>query len=64
MSNRFNHSNSQSKFEAFEDDKYMKVFQHLESVNLRNKAAFDELLKYTYRNIKQPGSNSTNNPQS
>ncbi len=37
--------------EDLENDKYFKVFKHLESVNLRNKDTFDELLKYTYNNI-------------
>lgn len=34
-----------------EDDKYLKIFKHLEAINLRNKASFDELLRYTYNNI-------------
>lgn len=34
-----------------DDDKYFKVFKHLESVNSRNKDSFDELLRYTWNNI-------------
>jgi excinuclease ABC subunit B len=44
-----------------EDDKYMKIFQHLEGVNMRNKAAFDELLRYTFTNISDPNGSSQQN---
>ena len=56
MSSRFDHNNNYSNSKSLEDDKYMQVFKHLESVNLRNKAAFDELLKYTYSNVNNSGS--------
>ncbi|MDF2521979.1 MAG: hypothetical protein K0R84_2607 [Clostridia bacterium] len=45
-----------SKTKISEDDKYLRVFKHLESVNLRNRAAFDELLRYTYNNVQDTNS--------
>jgi hypothetical protein len=49
-----NSISNQSKIQ--EDDKYMKIFQHLEGINMRNKATFDELLRYTYTNVTDPNS--------
>lgn len=60
MNNRFNHSHNPHNIQSLESDKYLQVFKNLESVNLRNKAAFDELLKYTYTNLKDTKKNTDN----
>lgn len=59
MSSKFDHTGKALNGKAIEDDKYMQVFKHLEAVNLKNKAAFDELLRYTYSNIKDTPSGGT-----
>jgi hypothetical protein len=53
MSSRFDHNNNSKSLEG---DKSMQVFKQLEAMNLRNKAAFHELLKYTYSNVNPSGS--------
>lgn len=60
MSSRFDHNNISNSGKSLEEDKYIQPFKHLESVNLRNKAAFDELLKYTYSNVNPSGSTKPN----
>lgn len=61
MNDGSNPNSIRNQTKAQEDDKYMKVFQHLEGVNQRNRAAFDELLRYTYSNISDTGSGTQNN---
>ena len=60
MSNRFGHSNNPNNLNSLETDKYLQVFQNLESANLRNKAAFDELLRYTCNSLKDSKNDGDN----
>lgn len=59
MNNKLNHTRKQIN-KAIEEDKYLKIFKHLESVNLRNKAAFDELLRFTYNSLDGNKNNPDN----
>lgn len=62
MSDSNNPNSIRNKTEAQENDNYFKVFRHLEGVNQRNRAIFDELLRYTYTNIsEQKDSDPQNN---
>lgn len=64
MNDRFNHNNSTPGNRALEYDKEMQMLKNMESVHLRKKAAFDELLRYTYNNISNsnPHTNDNKNP--
>lgn|GEM_PF-4626456 len=53
MSDRFDHNNSLPGARSLEYDREIQLLRNMESVHLRKKAAFDELLRYTYNNIKE-----------
>ena len=60
MSDRFNHTSSMPGTRSLEYDKEIQLLKNMESVHLRKKAAFDELLRYTYNNIKETDSMDSN----
>ncbi|HYE11394.1 MAG TPA: hypothetical protein VEF53_14575 [Patescibacteria group bacterium] len=53
MTDRFNHNNNFINTRAMDYNNEMKLLSNMESVHQRKKAAFDELLRYTYSNLKE-----------
>lgn len=61
MGDRFDH-NSIIKNPSVQDfNTETKMLMHMESVHQRKKAAFDELLRYTYTNLKDSDGDNSNN---
>lgn len=64
MSDRFNRSNNFANINSMKYSNDMKIINNMESAHQRKKAAFDELLRYTYSNLKETKLDNTNNKQS
>lgn len=64
MSDKINYNNTFSSKRPLEFNSEMKVLNNLESVHQRKKAAFDELLRYTYSNLKEANTEHHDNNQS
>ena len=60
MSDRFNHNDRLPGTNSLEYDREIQLLRNMESVHMRKKAAFDELLRYTYNNIKETDSGDSN----
>lgn len=61
MSDKFNNNNWMTNTRPMDYDKEMQLLNNMESVHSRKKAAFDELLRYTFNNVKEPSSNNSDN---
>jgi hypothetical protein len=61
LSDRFNHNGYTPNPRALDYDKEMQLLNNMESVHSRKKAAFNELLKYTYSNLKEQNDSDSNN---
>jgi hypothetical protein len=63
MNDRFDHNNIMKNPEPVDYNMETKVLVNMESVHKRKKAAFDELLRYTYINLKDSNTDNQNNEQ-
>jgi len=63
MNNRFNHNNNLNNSRNQDYNNETKLLMNMESVHQRKKAAFDELLRYTYSNLKDSNNDNPNNKQ-
>jgi hypothetical protein len=63
MSGRFDHNNHMKNPRIQDFNTETKMLMHMESVHQRKKAAFDELLRYTYINLKDSNEDDSNNKQ-
>ena len=61
MDNRFNHNNNLNNTRAQDYYNETKILMNMESVHQRKKAAFDELLRYTYSNLKDSNNDNPKN---
>jgi hypothetical protein len=63
MNDRFDHNNIMKNPEPVDYNTETKMLMNMESVHQRKKAAFDELLRYTYINLKDSNTDNQNNEQ-
>ena len=63
MSGKFDHNNKLSSTRPQDYNTETKMLMNMESVHQRKKAAFDELLRYTYVNLKDSNDDNSNNKQ-
>jgi hypothetical protein len=63
MNNRFNSNNNFTNTRSQDYSSEMKILMNMESVHQRKKAAFDELLRYTYSNLKDTNSSNPDNEE-
>lgn len=63
MNHKFNHNNNLNNTRAQDYNSETKMLMNMESVHQRKKAAFDELLRYTYSNLKDSEDHESNNKQ-
>ena len=63
MDNRFNHNNNLNNARNQDYNNETKILMNMESVHQRKKTDFDELLRYTYSNLKDSNNDNPNNKQ-
>jgi hypothetical protein len=61
LSDRFNNNGSIPNPKAFQYDKEMQLLNNMESVHSRKKAAFNELLRYTFNNLPDQNDSDSDN---
>ena len=63
MNNRLNHNHNLNTAKNQDYNNETKALMSMESVHQRKKAAFDELLRYTYNNLKDSNKDNPDNKQ-
>jgi len=64
LNDRFDSKGNILNPRSMEHDREMQLLKNMESVHSRKKAAFNELLRYTYSNLKDVKNNDSDNNNS